>query len=116
VLGSSIASKLFPEETGSDITLTGRTLRINRIPFTVIGVLAPKGYGINGYNQDDVILMPITTARSRLWESAFANTIVTMIIIKADAGVNLDYVGQDVLELLQQHHKMPDTTSFQSTA
>ncbi|MGW8266102.1 MAG: ABC transporter permease [Longimicrobiales bacterium] len=61
VLGSTVAEALFPFEDPA-----GREIRIRDVPFTVIGVLAPKGQTASGRDLDDVVLVPYTTAQTRL--------------------------------------------------
>ena len=66
VIGHTVARKLFP---GQDPI--GQQVRIKNIPFTVIGVLEPKGADLGGNDQDDILLMPYTTVRKRLQGSQF---------------------------------------------
>ncbi|MCH8863444.1 MAG: ABC transporter permease, partial [Proteobacteria bacterium] len=61
ILGSTVAQELFPG--GSPI---GMQFRIKNVPFTVIGILASKGQSTFGSDRDDVIFIPITTARTRV--------------------------------------------------
>ena len=61
LLGATVAENLFP---GADPT--GAQIQIGAVPFTVGGVLAAKGQNAGGQDQDDVILMPYTTAQNRL--------------------------------------------------
>lgn len=60
-IGATIAEKLFP---GQDAV--GQDLRLRNVPFRVIGVLEPKGQSFSGQDQDDIILVPLSTARLRL--------------------------------------------------
>jgi macrolide transport system ATP-binding/permease protein len=60
VLGITVAKELFGEKDP-----VGKTMKIDRIEFTVLGVMPPKGSG-RGYDQDDVVTVPITTAMYRL--------------------------------------------------
>jgi putative ABC transport system permease protein len=60
VIGETVANKLFPETSP-----VGETIRINRVPFTVIGLLESKGSNL-GNDNDDQIIVPITTLRQRL--------------------------------------------------
>jgi len=63
VLGTATARKLFGEETRA----LGETVRINRVPFTVVGVLAEKGgQGFGGSTADDLVIVPLRTAQQRL--------------------------------------------------
>ena len=61
VLGSTVAEGLFPDQDP-----TGEQLRIRDVPFTVIGVLESKGQTAEGKDMDDVVLVPYTTAQTRL--------------------------------------------------
>jgi putative ABC transport system permease protein len=61
VIGKTVADNLFVDQTP-----IGETMRIKKVPFEVIGVLAPKGQNSFGQDQDDVVLIPITTARTRV--------------------------------------------------
>ena len=68
VLGHTVARQLFP-----DADPVGQQVRVKNIPFTVIGVLARKGANLVGQDQDNILLMPYTTVRKRLQNSAFSN-------------------------------------------
>jgi putative ABC transport system permease protein len=60
IIGQTIADKLFNGES-----LNGETLRIDSVPFTIVGVLEPKGSGGSGKSQDDLVVVPLRAARSR---------------------------------------------------
>src|SRR5205085_2656947 len=62
VLGSTVAHQLFPGSTDP----IGQSIRIANTPFRVIGVLAPKGTSVTGDDQDDVVVIPWTTAQRRM--------------------------------------------------
>jgi len=70
VLGQTVVENLFAEEEP-----VGETIRVGRVPFTVIGVLAPKGLDINGTDQDDQIIIPLRTALRRLFNVTYISTI-----------------------------------------
>ena len=61
VIGETVRRELFGDEDP-----LGQSLRIGKVPFRVVGVLAPKGQGGFGQDQDDVIMVPLETARRRL--------------------------------------------------
>jgi putative ABC transport system permease protein len=61
VLGQTVATNLFAEEDP-----IGKTININAVPFKVLGVLLGKGFSATGSDQDDFIVMPITTAQKRI--------------------------------------------------
>src|SRR5260221_1407688 len=67
VIGHTLVKQLFP-----DVDPVGQPLRVNNIPFRVVGVLARKGANLVGQDQDNVLLMPYTTVRKRLLTSAFS--------------------------------------------
>ena len=61
VLGQTIATNLFPDEDP-----IGKTINIKAVPFKVIGVLEGKGFSATGFDQDDFVVMPLTTAQKRI--------------------------------------------------
>lgn len=71
VLGATVAKNLFP---GRDPT--GSQVQLGRSPFTVVGVLAPKGQTASGNDEDDVVLVPYTTAQARLAGRSFLGQIL----------------------------------------
>ena len=62
ILGKTVVDNLFPDGTNP----IGKTIRFNKIPLTVIGVLEPKGANAMGMDQDDVVLAPYTTVMKRV--------------------------------------------------
>ncbi|MEP7383173.1 MAG: ABC transporter permease, partial [Gemmatimonadota bacterium] len=75
LLGSTVAEGLFP---GGDPV--GQQVQIRNVPFTVVGVLAPKGQTAGGDDQDDVVLVPYTTAQTRLSGHSFIGQIIASAI------------------------------------
>ena len=61
LLGETVARNLFPGENP-----LGQLVRINRVPFDVVGLLKAKGQTPMGHDQDDIVLIPLTTARQRV--------------------------------------------------
>ncbi|MFW8602249.1 ABC transporter permease [Desulfobacterota bacterium M19] len=70
VLGETVVKNIFGRQDP-----VGETIRLGRVPFKVIGVLAPKGLDINGTDQDDLIIIPLKTALRRLFNVTYLNTI-----------------------------------------
>jgi putative ABC transport system permease protein len=103
LIGSTVARQLF-----GDAQPVGEMIRIKRVPFTVVGVLETKGQSLMGTDQDDVILMPITTARTRVVGSASAakQRSVGTIWVKAADGVAASSVEAEVRALLRQRHRL----------
>jgi putative ABC transport system permease protein len=71
VLGATVAKNLFP-----DSDPVGAAIRLGKTPFTIVGVLAAKGQTANGSDQDDVVLIPYTTAQTRLSGFSFLGQIL----------------------------------------
>ena len=59
LVGKTVVDNLF----GEDIDPIGKTIRIKHSPFVIVGVLAAKGQSLNGQDQDDTIIVPLTTAQ-----------------------------------------------------
>jgi putative ABC transport system permease protein len=103
LIGTTVARQLFGAQDPVD-----QVIRIKRVPFTVIGVLDTKGQSLMGTDQDDVILMPITTARTRVLgtNSAARQRSVGTIWVKVADGVAASRAEQDVRALLRQRHRI----------
>ena len=100
VLGDTVRRSLFGEESG-----IGETIRLGRVPFTVIGTLKTKGPGGFGQDQDDIVLVPLQTARRRLMGAMGMppGTVMQLSLTVADAR-DLEYVQGEVEALLRQRH------------
>ncbi len=103
VLGRTVAEELFPG--GSAI---GSTLRLNGQPFEVIGILAERGQGSFGQDQDDIILAPVTTVRTRVagFSRAGVRDPVQVIWVKIAPGVNMAEAEEDIAALLRQRRNL----------
>ncbi|MDX9994554.1 MAG: ABC transporter permease [Rhodocyclaceae bacterium] len=103
VLGKTVADNLFGDASPID-----QTVRIRTVPLTVVGVLAAKGQSPGGSDLDDVLLMPITTARNRvLGSTSLAKSrSVGSIQIKLIDGIDSQYAEDRVRELLRQRHRL----------
>jgi putative ABC transport system permease protein len=103
LIGATVARQLFGSADPVD-----QTVRIKRVPFTVVGVLETKGQSLMGTDQDDVILMPITTARTRVIGSASAakQRSVGTIWVKVADGLPTRTVEDQVRALLRQRHRL----------
>ncbi len=98
VIGKTIVENLFIYEDP-----IGKTIRLNRLPFTVVGVLEEKGSSPQGQDQDDVILIPLYTAQRKI----IGITYITAMLVKAKEG-RLNDAQQDVEILLRQRHRIPE--------
>ncbi len=97
VIGQTVADNLFPE--GDPV---GKTVRINKAPFRVVGVLNSKGQSSMGQDQDDVVFVPLTTAMQRL----MGITYIRNITIQCENENTIEQFQSDVVTLLRQRHKI----------
>ncbi len=100
LLGTTVAENLFGPETP-----VGKIVRIKRAPFTVVGVLAPKGQSPNGQDQDDVVILPVTTLTKKLSGSTHSRSI-GVIIVQAVDGDSVKEAEREVTSLLRQRHRI----------
>jgi putative ABC transport system permease protein len=100
LLGLTVAENLFgPEDP------VGKIVRIKRSPFTVVGVLDRKGQSPQGQDQDDTVVLPITTLQKKLYASAHAGT-VGVIMVQAVDGDSVKEAERQVTALLRQRHRI----------
>jgi putative ABC transport system permease protein len=98
LLGMTVVENLF-----GGIDPVGQIVRIKKIPFTVVGVLAPKGQTTFGHDQDDTIFVPLTTAQKRLFGMQFPG-MVRSIAVQARAPEVMKEVEDQINDLLRQRH------------
>jgi putative ABC transport system permease protein len=102
LLGATIREKLFGETDP-----VGAIVRLRGVPFTVIGVLDRKGQSVWGDDQDDVALVPLTTARNQLVGMNRASPrLVHNVSVKYMAGVPAEEVMTAISDLLRQRHHL----------
>jgi putative ABC transport system permease protein len=99
VIGPTTATTLFGTTTG----LVGQTIRIQNVPFRIVGVLQSKG-GSGLGNQDDRILIPITTAQLRLFHRGQANR-VDQILVQATSASTVTAAQDEISEILRTRHR-----------
>ena len=101
IVGSVIIEELFDGRTG-----IGETFRIGNVPFTVIGVLDKKGLGAAGRSQDDVVFIPLSTAKSRVLGAVRGTTreALDFIAIKMSDATAMSAMEQEIEALLRQRH------------
>ena len=105
ILGKTVASQLFGEDNP-----LGQMVRIRGIPFEIIGIADGKGQSGMGTDQDDVIFVPLTTGRARLFgEPRGRIARVGTIMVKTYDGVDTTYVEERITELLRQRHRLGPT-------
>ncbi len=102
VLGATVAQNLFG---GSDPT--GQVVIIKNVPFTVAGVLTPKGQSPSGQDQDDVILLPISTATQKVFGANRANAkAVASLMVQAMSPQVMDQAIAEMTALLRERHRI----------
>ncbi len=113
ILGPDTATALFPD----DVDPLDQNVRVNGINFRVIGLLAEKGAAGIGGSQDDVALIPLTTAQERLFDvrSGTGEFLVDAVLIQAADDQAIDGVVIDASEALRQSHNITfrDDDDFQ---
>ena len=102
VLGETVAQNLF-----GDSNPTGQVVIIKNAPFTVAGVLTPKGQSPTGQDQDDVILLPISTATEKVLGANKANAkAVGSLMVQAMNPQAMDQAIEEVGVLLRERHRI----------
>ena len=102
VLGETVARNLF-----ADSDPVGQVIRIKKVPFTVVGILGKKGQTTWGQDQDDVILVPLSTAKRKVLGVSQANArSVGAISVKVREGEDMKDAETQTRELLRQRHRL----------
>ncbi len=100
LVGKTVVENLF-----GDIDPVGKTIRIKQSPFVVLGVLESKGQSLDGRDQDDTIIVPLTTAQRKLFGGQFSNS-VRMLLVQAESPQTMNMVESGISSLLRQRHKL----------
>lgn len=111
VIGQTMERDLF-----GNANALGQTIRIGKVPFEVIGILAPAGVDINGADQDDQILVPLRTAMRRV----FNVTYISNIYVQVRSEQQMDQCAYRLNETLRARHRLrtgkPDDFTIQNQA
>ena len=100
VLGSDVVEELF----GSEIGVIGQKIRISNMLYEVVGILETTGSSSMGSSGDNQIIVPITTALSRLVARSNANDEVDMISVSATDSESIDSAISEITSLLRSRH------------
>jgi len=102
LVGQTVINNLF---NGTDPV--GQAIRIKGVPFTVVGTLTPKGQSPTGQDQDDLVLMPITTAQKKVLgvTQAKANSVGSLIV-QATGPQTIQSAQDQMRDLLRQRHHL----------
>ena len=97
VIGRTTASQIYGNEDP-----VGQILRIKNVPFTVMGLLTPKGLSTQGVDQDDIVIMPYTSAMKRV----SGGTTLRNINVQVSDGNQINAAQQQIIALLRQRHNI----------
>ena len=102
LLGQTVAENIF-----GDSDPVGEIIRIKKVPFTVVGVLAAKGQSAFGQDQDDIVVIPLSTAKRKVLGVSQANArSVGAIVIRAKGPEWMDEAVEQMTVLLRQRHRL----------
>ncbi len=102
LLGQTVVESLFGDSDPLD-----QMIRIQHVPFTVVGVLGRKGQNTQGQDQDDIIMIPLPTAKRKVLGVSRANArSVGAISIKIQEGADMKEAEQQIRDLLRQRHRL----------
>ena len=102
LLGNTVVEELFGAGN-----VVGQAIRIKNVPFTVVGALKAKGQSFGPWDQDDTIMVPFKTAEGRLLgKSTHRTGSVRDIYVSVGDADAMDFVEQDITELLRQRHRI----------
>jgi putative ABC transport system permease protein len=99
LLGTTVARELF-----GDGDPVGEIVRIRNIPFVVMGLLSSKGTSMRGDDQDDVVLVPYTSAMKRLT----GTTTIRGMLIQTETAQLMPVVQEEITRLLRQRHRIAE--------
>jgi putative ABC transport system permease protein len=103
LIGQTTARQLF----GEDVDPVDQVIRVRKVPLTIIGVLDRKGQNALGQDQDDIVLMPISTARNRvLGQAQGRQKRIGSISVKTADGADMKAIEERIRELLRQRLKV----------
>ena len=106
IIGKTVADNLFPDQDPID-----QAIRINRVPFTIIGVLESKGQAGMGGDQDDAVMVPLSTAKKRVVGGRrLSGDLVNSIYIKAKSAEVVTETQAQVEILLRERHRIAPNT------
>lgn len=101
LIGKTVAQNIF----GEDIDPVGKTIRIKQSPFVVLGVLESKGQTLDGRDQDDTIIVPLSTAQRKLFGNQLPGS-VRQILVQAESDKVMTMVEDNINGLLNQRHNI----------
>ena len=108
LIGMTTLEKLFGEAGVNDpASVLEQTIRVKKVPLTIVGVMARKGQSATGQDQDDILIVPLSTARNRLLGSSQGKLRrVGSISVKVKDGQSMKAAEDNIKDLLRQRHKI----------
>ena len=98
IIGHTVSTNLFGEDTDP----VGRMLRINNIPFKVVGIFEAKGQNAFGQDQDDIVIAPFSTVQGRM----LSNTWINSIMVSARTEQLIPEATDEITEVLKERHRL----------
>ena len=98
IIGQTVANNLF----GEDVDPIGKQMRINKIPFKIIGLIAVKGQNAFGQDQDDIVLAPFSTVQERMLSITWVNSI----LVSAYEEKQIPVATEEITEVLKERHRL----------
>jgi putative ABC transport system permease protein len=102
LVGATVVRQIFGSEDP-----VGKTIRIRNSPYVVVGVLGPKGQSFDGRDQDDTVLVPLSTALRKLYGSPFPDS-VRFMMVKAVSEDAMARTERGINALLRARHRIPE--------
>jgi putative ABC transport system permease protein len=102
LIGKTVAENLFGDDDP-----VGKTVRIKQSPFLVVGVLASKGQSLDGRDQDDTLIIPLTTVQRKVFGNSFPGA-VRMVMVQSTTPEMMPVVEKSMTALLRQRHRIRD--------
>jgi putative ABC transport system permease protein len=110
VIGQTVATNLFGEEDP-----VGKILRIKGSPYQVIGLLSARGQSLDGRDQDDTVLVPVTTAQRKLFGDQFPGT-VRYILVQGKSAESMADAEAEINQTLRLRHRLTEGQENDFTA
>ena len=101
IIGQTVAMNLFGDESNP----IGQIIRINNIPFKIIGLLDKKGQNTFGQDQDDIVIAPFSTVQKRM----LSTTNINQILASSQSEPLIDDAKNEIVALLRERHKLKAT-------
>jgi putative ABC transport system permease protein len=99
VIGATVAQTLFPDEDP-----VGSQIQIGSVPFNVVGVLDSKGQNSSGSDQDDIVIVPYTTAQNRL----SGNVRISQILASTANAADIPAAQNEISAIMRESHRIPE--------